>query len=206
MSNLCALNALDTVIKVFIFEDSWMCQEALVAVLGQEANLQIVGAAAIVADGLAALPMAKPDVVVMDLRFGQEVQGITATRQVKALLPDAQVVIFTDFPQGADLEEAIQASATGFLLKNEVQDPAIVVNAIHTVYRGEAYLTPTIATQVLQKINDPAACCGVLDYQRTQQAAGYVSRRKINSTRESSFSKPTSPMRWYSATVQRWRG
>lgn len=51
MSNPCAPNAADTVIKVFIFEDSWMCREALVAVLGQEANLQIVGAAAIVASG-----------------------------------------------------------------------------------------------------------------------------------------------------------
>lgn len=154
MSNLGAPNAANTVIKVFIFEDSWMCREALVAVLGQEANLQVVGAAATVADGLAALSTVNPDVVMMDLRFGQEVQGIIATRQVKALLPDAQIVIFTDFPQGADLEDAIQAGATGFLLKQEVQDPAVVVDAIHTVYRGEAYLTPAIAMQALQKIKN----------------------------------------------------
>lgn len=147
-------STLATMIKIFIFEDSWMCREALVAVLGQEANLQVVGAVATVAEGLAALPMAKPDVVVMDLRFGQDVQGIAATRRVKALLPTTQVIIFTDFPQDADLEEAIQAGATGFLLKQEVQDPVVIVNAIHTVYRGEAYLTPAIATQALQKIKN----------------------------------------------------
>ncbi|MDG4595248.1 MAG: response regulator transcription factor [Candidatus Contendobacter sp.] len=139
-------------IKIFVFEDSWMCREALVAVLGQETDLQIVGAAATVAEGLAALPTAQPDVVVMDLRFGQGVEGIVATRRVKALLPNAQVIIFTDFPQDADLEEAIQGGATGFLLKQEVQDPAVIVSAIHAVYLGEAYLTPVFATEVVQKI------------------------------------------------------
>lgn len=129
-----------------------MCREALVTVLGQEANLHVVGAVATVAEGLAALPTTKPDVVLMDLRFGQEVHGIMATRQVKTLLPNAQVIIFTDFPRDTDLEEAIQAGATGFLLKQEVQDPALLIAAIHTVQRGEAYFTPTIATQALQKI------------------------------------------------------
>ncbi|MEI2769570.1 MAG: response regulator transcription factor [Candidatus Competibacter sp.] len=144
----------NTVIKIFIFEDSWMCREALVAVLGKEANLRVVGAVATVAEGLAALPTAKPDVVLMDLRFNRELQGIAATREVKALLPNAQVVIFTDFPQDADLEDAIQAGAMGFLLKQDVQDPALLVTAIHTVRRGEAYLTPAIATQALQKIKN----------------------------------------------------
>lgn len=123
MANPPPASMVTPVIKLFVFEDAWMCREALVAVLGQEADLQIVGAAATVAEGLAALPTAKPDVVMMDLRFGQEVQGIAATRKVKALLPNTQVVIFTDFPQDADLEDAIQAGATGFLLKQEVQDP-----------------------------------------------------------------------------------
>lgn len=131
-----------------------MCREALVAVLGREANLQVVGAAATVAEGLAALPAAKPDVVLMDLRFDGELQGIAATREVKALLPATQVIIFTDFPQDADLEDAIQAGATGFLLKQDVHDPALLVTAIHTVQRGEAYLTPAIATLALQKIKD----------------------------------------------------
>ena len=122
MANPRATVTVATVIKIFIFEDSWMCREALVARVGQEANLQIVGAVATRAKGWVVLSTAKPDVVLMDLRFGQEVQGIAATRQVKALLPDAQVIIFTDFPQDTDLEEAIQAG-DGILLKQEVQGP-----------------------------------------------------------------------------------
>jgi DNA-binding NarL/FixJ family response regulator len=118
------------VIRVFIFEDHWMCREALVAVLGQEADLELVGAVADVAEGLAALITARPDVVLMDLRFHGETRGIEATARIKAMLPHTQVIIFTEFPEDTDLGEAVKAGAAGFLLKKEVQNSAMIVAAI----------------------------------------------------------------------------
>ena len=88
------------VIRVFIFEDHWMCREALVAVLGQEADLVVVGTTADVSEGLAALITARPDVVLMDMRFHGETRGIEATARIKAMLPHTQVIIFTEFPGG----------------------------------------------------------------------------------------------------------
>jgi DNA-binding NarL/FixJ family response regulator len=139
-------------IKVFIFEDGWMYREALVAVLGQEADLEVVGAAADVTEGLAELPAAKPDVVLMDLRFNGKTQGLEATAKIKAMRPETKVIIFTEFPEDTDLTEAVQAGASGFLDKKEVQDPAILVDAIHTVQQGDAYLTRTAATKAVREI------------------------------------------------------
>ena len=140
------------VIKVFIFEDHWMCREALVAVLGQEADLVVVGTTADVAEGLAALITARPDVVLMDLRFHGETRGIEATARIKMMLPHTQVIIFTEFPEDTDLGAAVKAGASGFLLKKEVQDSAMIVDAIHAVHQGDAYLTRTAATRALREI------------------------------------------------------
>lgn len=139
-------------IKVFIFEDHWMCREALIAVLGQEADFELVGVAADVSEGLAALTTARPDVVLMDLRFHGETRGIEATARIKMMLPHIQVIIFTEFPEDTDLEKAVKAGASGFLLKKEVQNSAMIVDAIHAVHRGDAYLTRTAATKALREI------------------------------------------------------
>ena len=147
-----SMSTVDTVIKVFIFEDHWMCREALVAVLGQEADLEVVGAVADVTEGLAELPTVKPDVVLMDLRFNGENRGIEATAKIRAMQPDTKVIIFTDFPEDTHLTEAVKAGALGFVHKREVQDPAILVEAIHTVHQGDAYLTRTAATKAVREI------------------------------------------------------
>jgi DNA-binding NarL/FixJ family response regulator len=139
-------------IRVFIFEDEWMCREALVAVLDKEAALEVVGTAADVGAGLTTLPETKPDVVLMDLRFNGELKGIQATRRIREMSPQTKVIIFTDFPEDVRLTEAVQAGSSGFLDKKEVQDPAILVEAIHSVHKGHAYFTNTAATKAVREI------------------------------------------------------
>jgi DNA-binding NarL/FixJ family response regulator len=129
-----------------------MCREALVAVLRKEAGLNVVGVAADVGDGLSRLPKASPDVVLMDLRFNGEIKGIEATRRIRKRLPQTKVIIFTDFPEDVRLTEAVQAGSSGFLDKKEVQDPAILVEAIHTVHKGDAYFTRTAATKAVREL------------------------------------------------------
>jgi len=88
----------------------------------------------------------------MDLRFHGETRGIEATARIKALLPHTQVIIFTEFPEDTDLGAAVKAGASGFLLKKEVQNSAMIVDAIHAVHQGDAYLTRTAATRALREI------------------------------------------------------
>jgi NarL family two-component system response regulator LiaR len=88
----------------------------------------------------------------MDLRFNGETRGIQATRRIREMSPQTKVIIFTDFPEDVRLTEAVQAGSSGFLDKKEVQDPAILVDAIHTVHKGDAYFTRTAATKAVREI------------------------------------------------------
>jgi len=139
-------------VRVFIFEDHWMCREALVAVLGQHPGLEIIDALEDVRSGFAIAVKASPDVVLMDVMFHGEILGIEATARLKKIVPDTKIIVFTEFADEDTLHDAIKAGASGFLLKREVQDPDIVVQAILSVHRGEAYLTPAMTAKIIQVV------------------------------------------------------
>lgn len=120
--------------------------------LGRDNGIEVVGNAGDVSDGLKMALSVKPDVVLMDIRYRGEDQGIEATAAIKKELPDTKVIVFTAFPDEENLREAVKAGASGYLLKEEVQDPDTIVQAIHTVDRGNAYLTPAIAAKVLHVV------------------------------------------------------
>jgi DNA-binding NarL/FixJ family response regulator len=139
-------------IKLYIFEDNWMCREALVTVLSREAGIEIAGSSGSIAEGMTETLSIGPDVVLMDIRFNGEDLGIGATADLIRELPGTKVIIFTDFNDEKNLREAIKAGASGFLLKSEIQDPEILARAIRTVYHGDAFMTPSITAKVLREI------------------------------------------------------
>jgi DNA-binding NarL/FixJ family response regulator len=145
-------------IKVFIFEDHWMCREALVKVLGQEKDLAVVGAVEDVREGMEKVVKAEPDVILMDVLFKGQRLGIDATAALKKQFPEAKVIVFTEFPDEQTLRDAVTAGASGFLLKREVQAPELIVAAIRSVHRGDAYLTPSMTAKILsvvQRLAEP---------------------------------------------------
>jgi DNA-binding NarL/FixJ family response regulator len=142
----------DVPIRVFVFEDHWMCREALLSVLGKEEDIEIVGAAEEVGEGMDRAVRARPDVVLMDVLFHGERLGIEATAALKGRLPEARVVVFTEFPDEETLRGAVAAGASGFLLKREVQEPEVIADAIRAVGRGEAYLTPSMTVKILAMV------------------------------------------------------
>lgn len=139
-------------IKVYIFEDHWMCREALVSVIGNEKGIEVTGAAEDVRDGIAEVLKIKPDIVLMDLRFQEQDLGVGATAELKKRLPDTKVIIFTESDEEENIREAVKAGASGFLLKKEVQDPDTIIKAIRTVFHGDAYITPSITAKILHEI------------------------------------------------------
>ena len=139
-------------IKIFIFEDDWMCREALVSVLGKEEGIDVIGDAEDVHVGLERALKINPDIILMDIRYHGEDLGIEATSTIKEKLPETKVIVFTAFPDEENLRDAVKAGASGYLLKKEVQDPDTIAQAIHTVYRGNAYMTPAITAKILDVI------------------------------------------------------
>jgi len=139
-------------IKVYIFEDHWMCREALVSALGKVKGIEIAGATEHVNEGLNEVKNIRPDVVLMDLLFHGKNLGIQAISDIKEKLPETKVIVFTEFPDEDTLRRAVKAGASGFLLKKEVQDPDIIINAIRTVYQGDAYLTPSMTAKILKVV------------------------------------------------------
>lgn len=143
-----------TPIRVFIFEDDWMCREALVSVIGKEEGIDVIGDAEDLHEGLDRALKINPDVVLMDIRYHGENLGIDATSTINKKLPETKVIVFTAFPDEENLRNAVKAGASGYLLKKEVQDPDTIVQAIHTVYRGNAYMTPAITAKILNVIKN----------------------------------------------------
>ncbi|HDH06016.1 MAG TPA: response regulator transcription factor [Nitrospirae bacterium] len=142
----------DMPVRVFIFEDHWMCREALVSVLNKEKEVEVLGATGNVREGIEEVARTRPEVVLMDIRFHGENLGIGATSTIKDKLPETNVIIFTEFPDEDTLQSAVKAGASGFLLKREVQDPDILINAIRAVHHGDAYMTPSMTSKILKVI------------------------------------------------------
>lgn len=112
-------------------------------------GIDVVGTAR---DGLEALEKARelrPQVVLMDLRMPQ-MDGLAATRLIKAELPDIQVVVLTMSDEDEDLFEALKCGAAGYLLKTEETDR--FVELLVGITRGEVPFSPTIAARVLKEL------------------------------------------------------
>jgi DNA-binding NarL/FixJ family response regulator len=142
-------------IRVFVFEDEWMCREAIQSVLERTHGIEVVGAAATAAHAVEDVTALKPDVILMDIRLQGDTNGIQATEVLTRRCPEVRVVIFTSFPDSDTLNAAILAGAAGYLLKEETGNPDILVQAIREVHQGNAYMTPRISAEILKVIRKP---------------------------------------------------
>jgi DNA-binding NarL/FixJ family response regulator len=142
-------------IRVFVFEDEWMCREAIRSVIERTGGIEVVGASANADHAVEDAAALNPDVILMDIRLQGEMNGVEAAEILTRRCPDARIVIFTSFPDPDTLNAAIQAGAAGYLLKEETADPDILIRAIREVYNGNAYMTPRISAEILEVIRKP---------------------------------------------------
>jgi two-component system, NarL family, response regulator LiaR len=139
-------------IHVLIVDDHTIVRKGIRALLTEIPGIEVVGEAA---DGQEAIDQASllcPDVILMDLAMPR-LDGIEATRQIKARQPESRVLVMTSFATDEKVLPAIKAGALGYLLKES--DPSDLVQAIHQIHRGESSLHPVIARKVLQEIAHP---------------------------------------------------
>ncbi len=141
-------------ITVLIVDDHQVVRQGLRTFLELHDEVVVVGEAG---DGVTAVELVrqlKPDIVLMDLVMPR-LDGIAATRQVKALSPHTRVIALTSFTEDDKVFPAIQAGASSYLLKDV--SPDNLLEAIRAVHRGEARLHPDIARKLMEQVAQQAA-------------------------------------------------
>jgi DNA-binding NarL/FixJ family response regulator len=133
-------------IRVMLADDHVLVREGLVKLLGNAADLEVVGAAGNGAEAVGMAHAAMPDVILMDISM-PVVDGIEATRRILREQPEARVVILTSFSDRDRILDAIDAGAVGYLLKDS--EPEDLVKGVRAAARGESPLAAKAATAVL---------------------------------------------------------
>jgi DNA-binding NarL/FixJ family response regulator len=151
-------------IRVLVVDDHAVVRSGLFAFLGAEPDLEVVGDAAGGEEALELLALldkagSRPRVVLMDLQM-QPMDGIEATRRIRARYDDIEVVALTSFGDEERVHAALQAGASGYLLKDSDADE--VANAVRAAERGEIQLDPAVARRLVESLrvvehDDPAA-------------------------------------------------
>jgi DNA-binding NarL/FixJ family response regulator len=137
-------------IKVSIIEDDDWIRENLARRITQTEGFICAGACQTGEEAIARLPAQAPDVVLMDINL-PKMDGIECVRQLKALLPSAQVLMLTVYEDSDKIFNSLLAGASGYLLKRTPQTE--ILEAIADVYRGNSPMTGHIARKVVQFFN-----------------------------------------------------
>jgi DNA-binding NarL/FixJ family response regulator len=152
--------------RVLLVDDQALVRSGFRMILSVEADLEVVGEAADGAEAVRVARTERPDVILMDVQM-PGTDGIEATRQVVA--EDlAKVVILTTFDRDDYLFDALDAGASGFLLKNA--EPEALVDAVRAVAGGHALLAPEVTKRVIERMTAGEAR-GSATAQQAQPAA-----------------------------------
>jgi DNA-binding NarL/FixJ family response regulator len=141
-------------IRVLLVDDHAVVRRGLVGFLELLDDMTVVGEAD---NGRRAVEVARsvhPDVVLMDLLM-PELDGIAATAAIKAEMPDVEIVALTSFVEEARVTAALEAGASGFILKDAEADD--VANAIRAAHRGEVHLDPAVAGLLARRVRERAS-------------------------------------------------
>jgi DNA-binding NarL/FixJ family response regulator len=136
-----------TVIRVAIVEDDPPARGILAGWVGRAEGFRCIGQHASGELALANLPLEKPDVVLMDINLGG-VNGVECVRRLKPLLPETQFVMLTVYEDADHILRALEAGATGYLLKQTPRTQLIA--ALREVWAGGSPMTSNIARKVVQ--------------------------------------------------------
>jgi DNA-binding NarL/FixJ family response regulator len=149
----------DESIGVLIVDDHEVVRRGLLAFLDSEPDIEVLGQAGGGAEALELLTSMEsqgnlPEVVVMDLQMAP-LDGIESTRQIRALYEDVEVVALTSFAEEERVHAALEAGASGYLLKDSDADD--VAAAVRAAHRGELKLEPVIARRLMASLREERA-------------------------------------------------
>jgi len=136
-------------VRVLVVDDDDLMRAGLQGVLSGDPEIEVAGEAADGHEAVYRTRLLQPDVVLMDVRM-PGLDGIAATRELLGAFPDVRVVILTTFEQDDYIFGALNAGASGFLLKRT--RPEDLIAAIHTIAAGDSLLSPSVTSRVIERM------------------------------------------------------
>ena len=147
----------DRPVRVLVVDDHQMMAESLAAVLGSEADVEVVGVAATAAEGFDAATTLTPDVVLMDFRL-PDGDGAGATEAIRQALPAVQVVMLSGYVDDATLSRAVNAGCAGFVHKTA--DVDTLLDAVRRADAGEPVFSADDLSRLVRHLHDDARPVG----------------------------------------------
>jgi DNA-binding NarL/FixJ family response regulator len=139
-------------IRVFLLDDHELVREGIRSLLESDGDIQVVGEASSAADALNRIPLAKPDVAILDVRL-EDGDGITVCREVRSVLPDLVCLMLTSFADDEALYASVMAGAAGYVLKQiRARD---LIEDVKKVAGGASLMDPRAVARVIERISSP---------------------------------------------------
>jgi len=150
-----ALPVTEEPVRVFTLDDHELVRAGINALLSTTPEVVLIGEATTAEEALARIPMAKPDVALLDIMLGGG-NGIDVCREIRSRYPDVKCVMLTSIADDEALQSAILAGASGYMLKQV--GAAELARAIVLVAQGKSLLDPRVTERALERIRTDAKC------------------------------------------------
>jgi DNA-binding NarL/FixJ family response regulator len=141
------------VIRILLVDDHPVVRMGLRGMLDAEPDLTVVGEASSGVEGFDRALALTPDIVLMDLRMPGG-DGVEATGRILSAAPGVRVMVLTTYESDRDILRAIEAGASGYLLKDA--SPTELADAVRAAARGETVLAPSVASTLVRQVRSPA--------------------------------------------------
>lgn len=174
-------------VRLLLVDDHPVVRAGLKAVLSASDDVDVVGEAAGAAEAIELVRTTPVDVVLMDLRLGDGVDGVQATFRLRQLDDPPRVLILTTYESDNDILQAVQAGAAGYLLKDASPDD--LVRSIRSAAAGETVLAPMVASRLLGRMQAPEVALSPRELEILERVAQGESNRQI--AQASSISEAT---------------
>ncbi|OKI85116.1 response regulator [Micromonospora sp. CB01531] len=142
-----------TPLRLILVDDHPVVRAGLRALLGGRPDMAVVAEAATADDAVRQAAALRPDVVLMDLQLGAGADGVAATEHLLALPDPPRVLVLTTYDTEDDILRAIEAGATGYLLKD--CPPEELFRAVHAAAAGQTVLSPPVAARLMDRMRGP---------------------------------------------------
>lgn len=164
-------------IRIVIADDHPVVRAGIRALLEGESDLTVVGEASTPDEAVNLAESLVPELVLMDLQFGEQATGADATRRIRALDAAPYVLVLTNYDSDGDILSAVEAGASGYLLKDA--PPHELVAAVRAAAAGESALAPAIAGRLMERVRAPRVSLSAREIEVLQLVAAGASNGEI---------------------------
>ena len=136
-------------INIFLLDDHEMVRRGLRDILTAEDDLEVVGEAGTVTDGVKEIVATKPDIALVDIVL-PDGNGVEVCEAVSQFAPDVRIIVLTSFSDDDTLYAAMNAGACGYVLKRVGSDD--LIESVRSVYNGESMVDPRLTTRMFERL------------------------------------------------------